>query len=49
MNTEEFTLTAGNQQLRYTLAAIEASLVGDHSGLVAMDEILRLDNSEIAI
>lgn len=49
MNTEEFTLTAGNQQLRCTLVAPEASLVGDHSGLVAKDEILRFDDSEIAI
>lgn len=49
MNTEEFTLTAGSQQLRCTLVAPEASLAGDHSGLVAKDEIFRLDNSEIVI
>ena len=49
VNTEEFTLTAGNQQLRCILVAPEASLVGDHLGLVARDEIFRLDNSEIVI
>ena len=34
MNTEEFTVAAGDQQLRCTLAVPEASLVGDHSGLL---------------
>ena len=34
MNTEEFTVTAGDQQLCCTLAVPEASLVGDHSGLL---------------
>ena len=34
MNIEEFTVTAGDQQLRCTLAVPEASLVNDHSGLL---------------